>query len=105
MVLLVVAFLASLVPAVGLFLWLRSYQDDEFKGICNKGLIQGFLSVLPVVACSAILALTELGLSFLGLAGIAKAAYHTFLVLALSEELCKCFMFHRLLGKYERAWS
>ena len=69
MVLFVAAFLASLVPTVGLFLWLRSYQDDEFKGICNRYLIQGFLSVLPVVACSAILALTEVGLSFLGHSG------------------------------------
>lgn len=107
MVLLVVAFVASLLPAIGLFLWLRGFEEDEeFKGICNKGLIQGMLTVFPVVGCSLVFALIELGLSLLfGFSGLPKAAYHTFIVLALSEELCKCFMFHRLLAKYERAWS
>ncbi|MBQ9007287.1 MAG: PrsW family intramembrane metalloprotease [Atopobiaceae bacterium] len=106
MVLLVVAFIASLLPSIGLFLWLRSIEgDEEFKGICSKGLIQGFLTIFPVVACSMAFALTELGLSLLGMSGMPKAAYHRFIVLALSEELCKCFMFHRLLQKYERNWS
>lgn len=106
MVLLVVAFLASLLPAIGLFLWLRGYEEDEeFKGICNKGLIQGVLTVLPAVGCSFVFAIIGFGLSRLGLSGIPQAAYHNFIVLALSEELSKCFMFHKLLEKYQRAWS
>lgn len=106
MVLLALAFIGSLLPSIGLFLWLRSIEgDEEFKGICNKGLIQGFLSIFPVAACSAALALIEIGLTLLGMSGMLKAAYHRFIVLALSEELCKCFMFHRLLQKYERNWS
>ena len=106
MVLLVVAFLASLLPAIGLFLWLRGYEeDDEFKGICNRGLIQGILTIFPVVGCSFVFALIEFGLSRLGVSGVPKAAYHNFIVLALSEELSKCFMFHKLLEKYQRAWS
>lgn len=106
MVLLVVAFIASLLPAIGLFLWLRGYEEDaEFKGICNRGLLQGVLTIFPVVGCSLVFALIEFGLSRLGLSGIPKTAYHNFIVLALSEELCKCFMFHRLLAKYQRAWS
>ena len=103
MVLLALAFIGSLLPSIGLFLWLRSIEgDEEFKGICNKGLIQGFLTIFPVTACSAALALIEIGLTLLGMSGMLKAAYHRFIVLALSEELCKCFMFHRFLQKHER---
>lgn len=106
MVMLVVAFLASLVPSIGIFLWLRGIEgDEEFAGICNRGILQGALAVVPVLGCSLVFALVESGLAKLGLAGLPRAAYHRFIVLALSEELCKCFMFHKLLAKYERAWS
>ena len=106
MILLAVAFIASLLPSIGLFLWLRGIEGDiEFKGICNRALLQGVLTVLPVIGCSFLFAVIEFGLSRLGVPGVAKAAYHTFIVLALSEELCKCFMFHKLLAKFQRSWS
>ena len=106
MALLVIAFIVSLLPSIGLFLWLRGIEEDAaFKDICNKGLIQGMLSVLPIVGCSFVFAIIEFSLSRLGVSGVPRAAYHTFIVLALSEELCKCFMLHKLLEKYERAWS
>lgn len=106
MALLVAAFLVSLVPSISIFLWLRGIQGDaEFKGIGNKALLQGALSIFPVLGCSLVFAIIERLLTSLGLAGLPKAAFHTFIVLALAEELCKCFMFHRLLAKFRRAWS
>ena len=107
MALYAVAFIASLLPSIGLFLWLRGFEeDDEFKGICNRDLIQGILTVFPVLGCSFVFAIIESSLSRLfGISGIPKAAFHDFIVVALSEELSKCYMFHRMLDKYQRAWS
>ena len=106
MILLAVAFLVSLLPPIGLFLWLRQVEGDaEFKGICNRALLQGAITALPVAGCSMLFVIAEYGLSRIGLSGISKVAYHEIIAIALAEELCKYLMFRQLLKKYDRAWS
>ena len=106
-VVLILAFAASLVPSIALFFWLRNLQHDEaFKPLCNKALGYGALCVLPVFVCSTVFAITE-GLlhAFAGLDGIPRDAYHTFFVLAFSEELVKCLCLFWYLKKYDRRYS
>ncbi len=107
MLLLVGAFLVSLIPSIGLFLWLRKIEgDEEFEGLCNKAMQTGLISVFPVVAVSLCLNLVQLGLSLaFGLSGVPKAAFYTIIVMAFSEELVKFLCFRWLLGKHRRAWS
>ena len=57
-VVLILAFAASLVPSIALFFWLRNLQNDEvFKPLCNKALGYGALCVLPVFVCSTVFAI------------------------------------------------
>lgn len=106
MALLVGAFFLSLLPSIGLFLWLRGLEGDEvFAGICNRALIQGFLVVFPVFGCSLVLALLQRGLESLGLQGVGAACYRAFFVFAFSEELMKYLWFRKTLKKFDRAWS
>ena len=102
----IVGFVVSLIPNLALFFWLRSLEGDEgFKGICNKALTQGMFCTLPVLGCSLVLFLLEFALSRIGFSGIPKAAYHSFFVLAFSEELVKYLWFRKTLKQFNRAWS
>ncbi|MDO4405437.1 MAG: PrsW family glutamic-type intramembrane protease [Atopobiaceae bacterium] len=107
MILLVLAFAASLVPSLGLFFWLRKLEGDvEFEDICNKAMVQGLISILPVLGCSLVFQIIEMVLAaYAGFSGLPRAAFHTMIVLALSEELVKCLWSRRFMSKYQRAWS
>ncbi len=104
MIALILALLAGCVPSLIVFFWLRNYLNKEnalYKKNCDRMLVSGFLTVLPVVlfsGCTAIL---------LGVSGVKSAhpvlyaALHAFITLALSEELSKYYMFRRKLKKIE----
>ena len=103
MILLVGAFLVSLIPAVALFLWMRNglYKDrpvrSDYGTLCNKALVRGLAVTAMVVLVSGVL---HIGGNILGarsLPPVVEAFYHTFFVLAFSEELCKTFMLKRLI--------
>lgn len=106
MLLLVGAFIASMIPCVVIFFWLRSLKGmgEGYPGLCNKAALHGVLTVLPVILCSGSLHL--LGI----ITGLAKANpyvyqfYYTFCVLAFSEELCKFLMMRRVIkdGNYSQ---
>ncbi|MBR2546533.1 MAG: hypothetical protein IKE93_10265 [Erysipelotrichaceae bacterium] len=48
MLILVGAFLVSLIPSILLFLWLKKQngENEEYKKTCDKVMIQGFVSVI-----------------------------------------------------------
>lgn len=96
MLLLVGAFLISLIPALGLFFWLRRLKEDEkYKSLCNKAFVKGLIAILPITLVSATFSIIE-SLLHLGAAGIViKSLFHKFIVLALAEELVKGWsLFH-----------
>ena len=104
MLALIGAFFLSMVPAAVLSLWLIRLKDmpEDYAKTATRSLIAGVISVLPVVACSAVLNVAG-GLAF-GLTGIRAAhpfwydAYYKFIVLALSEEIMKFLAMKKAVG-------
>lgn len=109
MIVLVGAFLISMIPVLGMYFWLktRAGQNDpeSYKQLCRKGFMSGILSTFLVIPMSGIIALT---LSLLGLrdgSSLLASALHDFIVLAFSEEVVKSVMFYRLMKKAEYDYS
>ena len=109
MIVVILALLAGCIPSLIVFLWLRNTlnkQNDLYKGNCDRMLISGFLTTFPVILLSGCMTII---LTFSGIKSahpVLHAALHTFLTLALSEELSKYFMFRRRLKKTggEHSW-
>ena len=107
MILYILACLIGLIPLIALFLWLRSYvkKDEEYRKLCNKFLQRGILCIFPVVLFSAVCHI------LIRLTGVQNShpllyeALHTFIVLALSEEIAKYGFFRRGLKKHEYPYS
>ncbi len=104
MLLLVGAYLASLLPALAMYCWVRSLKSDEaYRRTLKRALLNGLRSVLPVLLFSGSFALLE---RFIGLKGadpVYERLYRCFLVFAFSEELAKYLAFKRALkqARYE----
>lgn len=107
MILYILACLVSFIPLTALFLWLRSYvkKDEEYKKLCNRFLLRGFLCIFPVILLSGVsyilLRLTRLHISF----PLLYEALYTFIVLALMEEIAKYLFFRQELKKHEYPYS
>lgn len=99
-------FLLSMIPCVALFIWLRNQKgmQEGYPEACNKALINGALCVFPVVLVSATLDITGRVLGLRDLDPLVFSAYHKFIVLALSEELCKFCMMRRIVKKADYSW-
>ena len=100
------AFIASLIPALIMFLWLRRQPGtpEGYKDHCKKAVIAGCISVLPAVACSAALHLIGILLHLKSAGPILFAAYYSFFVLAFSEELMKFLMMRRTIRNQNVSW-
>lgn len=107
MLILVGAFLVSLIPSILLFLWLKKQngENEEYKKTCDKALIQGFLSVIWLTLVCFVLALSESLLKISRFGPIWQEAYHTFIVVVLPEEIVKMFLLSRFLKKMEYRYS
>lgn len=95
---LALAFVASLIPSVALYLWLKKQNvaELEYPGTCRKALIYGFLSVIPVLLLGTVAVLFDA--LVLDLKGqTAQDLYRTFVLYALTEELAKFYFFRKLL--------
>lgn len=106
MLLLIGCFLGSLVPCAVIFLWLRK-QNDMWEGhpkLCDKAFLNGALSALPAVACSAAFALIGAILGIKNQNIMLYDAYTAFITLAFSEELSKFFMMRRIVKKEQFSW-
>ena len=104
---LLVAIVASFIPFIALFLWLRNHikEGPEYKALCNKTLVRGFLSVIPIVLLSAVFHIgLRLG-GFQNLNPLLYQALYTFVVLAFAEELVKFLTFRRVFKKVDFHYS
>lgn len=105
MLLLIGAFLVSLIPCLGMFFWLRngllkdSPDYEGHKRRCDTAIRYGMLSVVFVVLGSA---LTHILGAIVGLRnlGLVWQAYYAFIVLAGVEEAVKFYMLKKTFGKY-----
>jgi len=103
-----VACIASFIPYVALFLWLRGLhgEDPAYRKLCGSALCHGALCLLPVILFS--------GTSYVivRLTGVQRTnpllyqALYCMIVLALMEELAKYLLFRRVLQKtvYPYSW-
>ncbi len=109
MAVVILALLAGCVPSLIVFFWLRNYLNKEnalYKKNCDRMLISGFLTTFPVVLFSGCTAVLFNALGVRSSHPVLYAALHTFITLALSEELSKYYMFRRKLKKIngEHSW-
>ena len=105
MLVFILACIASFIPSIALFLWLRNSikDNDAYKKLCNQTLLQGAKCLLPVIllsGCSYII---------LRLTGLHNAnpllyqALYNIVVLAMMEEIAKYQSFRHLLKKTDYA--
>lgn len=106
--LMVLVFLASLVPSVLVFLWLKKRKKDDltYNALCVKSIKRGALMCIAfVVLTSAVLYGVGQILKLLGLGGVPYALYYNFMVLAFSEELVKYNVFKAMVKKNPYQYS
>lgn len=103
---LVAAFLASMIPAAIMFIWLRKQKDmpEGFDKTCDKALLRGVLTVFPVVLCSAVLHLLAVVTGLRHANPFVFQAYYTFFVLAFAEELCKFLAMRKIVRSGSYSW-
>ena len=105
---LVLAFVLSLLPPLLIFFWLRKRKGDdkEYRTLCNKAFGRG---ALWCPACLLVLIIVgygiELGMIKLNVNSIIVALYHNFIVAALLEELIKYAGLKRFMKKHPYAYS
>ncbi len=106
MLLLIGAFVASMIPCAAMFLWLRNRKgmQEGYPQVCNRALMNGFLTVLPVILASATFAVIGNLLNLKDGNQLLYQVYYTFCVLALSEELCKFYVMRRIVKKGNYSW-
>ncbi len=106
---LIIALAASFVPAVLLYFWcknkVRKPSEEKYKNACRDALMKGFLCVLPVMLVSASISILFRIIGIHDGHSLLESALHDFFVLAFSEELCKTFMFTRVLKKADYSYT
>ena len=57
MLILILAFIVSMIPTVFLFLWIRGQKNiaENYNKNCTNAFVRGLLSVLPVIPTSLVL--------------------------------------------------
>ena len=99
---LILFFILSLLPSFFLYLWLKNLKKDDevYKKICSSAFIKGlFLSTLGAFLFSCVLYIVEIVLKVVGLSESYLFIYHNFILLGLSEELIKFFVFKHVVKK------
>ena len=104
--LLVVAFIVSLIPAFFLYRWLKRQKDmpDGYADRCKRSLIGGMVCSLPVIGMSLVLHVIGNLLHFKDGNPVLYQAYYTFFVLAFSEELMKFLALKRVIKGRSCSW-
>ncbi len=112
MVILILAFLLSIIPSVLIIIMLRNRRKDDILYIksCNQAIKSGLFSILPIIGVSAAFAIVAkiLSLTLLKNANdLINEAIYIFIVLAFAEELVKFLCLKKLLKKqdYEYTWA
>ena len=100
----IIFFILSIIPSILIVKWLKNRRKDDlaYQESCKSAIARGLVAVLPIIAVSGVLALTENVLKATILQGMNILVYeamHTFIVLAFAEELVKFTAFKLLLKK------
>ena len=95
MIIIILALVVSLAPALLLYWWLKNRVKDEdaYKKVCSSALKNGALCIFPVVLLSAIF---NVIIRLTGIRDVNPLLYeglYKFIVLALAEEIVKYRMF------------
>ncbi|MCR5373274.1 MAG: PrsW family intramembrane metalloprotease [Solobacterium sp.] len=104
----VLGLLASGIPSLALFLWLRKQNEEEtYRKTCNKAIFAGMAASFLVVLFSLVLSLFGNAVLHVHDEGkeLLAAFWKAFFVFALSEETAKFLMFRRLLKKTGHPYS
>ncbi len=107
-ILLILGFIASLVPGILIYLWLRKRkpEDLQYKDICKSALKRGlFLCTGLVFVLSSIFYIIEMVIKLLGAGELVIDVYHKFIVFALAEELVKYYVTMNLMKKKPYQYS
>lgn len=104
--LLVAAFIVSLIPAFFLYRWLKGQKDmpDGYADRCKRSLIGGMVCTVPVIGMSFALHIIGNLLHFKDGNPVLYQAYYTFFVLAFSEELMKFLALKRVIKNCRCSW-
>ncbi|MBR6332430.1 MAG: PrsW family intramembrane metalloprotease [Dehalococcoidales bacterium] len=104
----VIAFIASLVPSIIVYIWLKRTRKDQpgYSACCRQALFGGFLSIIGITLSALILNIIGALISPLHDNAIPWTIYKTFVLFALTEEFWKYFFFRRTLKKtsYDYSW-
>ena len=95
--LIVAALLASTLISLALYFYLANNRGDDqgYRENCRKCLIGGMLCTFGVIAFSAVCSIIAALLGMGSLHPFLKAAFHAFILAALSEELMKWWQTHK----------
>ena len=104
---LILAIIVSFIPFTGVYLWLRNgvSKEDSHRKLCDRALVRGFLTVLPV---SLLAFIFNILIYYTGLKTSNPLLYqvlYDFIILALSEEIAKYWMTTRFMKKYDYPYS
>ena len=89
---LVIGFLVSLIPSLLYYFWFKKFREDPlYKETCKNAFWKGVFAILPILGLSFVFNLVSKLLPF-EKGTIPYDLFHTFIVLALAEELVKYYM-------------
>ena len=93
--------LASVIPALLLYLWLRSLNKEKegYRENCRKSMLNGIVSSGAIVLSCLILSIIFSLVGFDKLPPLARDAVKCFILFALMEELWKFLYFRKTLKK------
>ena len=105
---LILVYILSMVPSVGIFLWLRKQQSeiDEYKTLCNRAMIRGFLlAIALVMVVSGIFYIGKKLMVMNGVSIVISELYGNFIMTAFAEEIVKFSVLRGLIKKYQHNYS
>lgn len=111
MIISIIAFLVSLIPAFLIFFWLRKRKKDDelYVKSCNSSFLRGLIATFPIIGLSAVLYVILRIVNYFIIKDVwyIYHAFYAFIVLVLVEEFVKFFMFKGLIKKkfYEYTWA
>jgi len=107
MVQIVIGLLASLIPSLAFYFWLKKLDKEKpgYEETVRKSLIYGMLSPLPVVGAAFVFTIVSNLLGLRNAGSIVRKAVGAFVTAALFEEASKFIMFRRVLQKSDCAYS
>ena len=101
------SFFVSLIPTLAVYRWIRSLRKDDaaYFNLCDKMFRAGVVSALPIIVVSGTLSLLLHMTGLKASHALLYEALHSFIVLALTEEMVKFLTFRRTLGENDDSYS